>query len=54
MITFVPDTTTPSELDEGSSDALITILQTSEKSINEMERDPTGDTLALIAELNTL
>jgi len=53
MITFVQDITTPSELDEGSSDGLIAMLQASEKSIDEMERDPTGDMLALIAELNT-
>ncbi len=53
MITFVQDITTPSELDEGSSDELIAMLQASEKSIDEMERDPTGDMLALIAELST-
>jgi hypothetical protein len=29
------------------------MLQTSEKSRTKMERDPTGDMLALIAELNT-
>ena len=53
MIIFVQDLTTPSELGEGSSDELIAILQASEKSIDEMERDPTGDVMALITEFNT-
>ena len=53
MITFVQGITTPSELDEGSSYELIAMLQASEKSLDEMERDQTGDMLALIAELNT-
>ena len=53
MIAFVQGITTPNKLDEGSSDELIAMLQASEKSINEMERDPTGDMMALIAELNT-
>ena len=29
------------------------MLQVSEKSIDEMKRDPTGDMMTLIAELNT-
>ena len=53
MITFVQSLTTPNELDEGSSDELIAMLQASEKSIDEMGRDSTGDLMALIAELNT-
>jgi hypothetical protein len=53
MITFVQSIITPNELDEGSSDELTAMLQASEKSINETERDPTEDMMILIAELNT-
>ena len=51
MITFVQGITTPSELDEGSSYELTAMLQASEKSIDEMESEPTGGMLALIANL---
>jgi hypothetical protein len=53
MIAFVQSITIPNELDKGSSDELIAMLQASKKSVNEMERDPTGDMMTLIAELNT-
>ena len=53
MITFVQGITTPNELDEGASYELTAMLQASEKSLDEIERDPMGNMLALIAELNT-